>query len=174
MCGCCFHGDKSDLDKDANKWHDKRKEMRFTSAQGGPLLLALTSEITHAVDSKRNKTNHRRSCQLCASLTEHGEVDHVLPVSRRKGGVLADVGGLVGQLQVGEHDGGVLQRGGAVANRRLLEAHPLLEGRQDGHAERRVGDGHVLLGAVEELLPGDLGDLDGRVAVAEDAAQFHL
>lgn len=174
MCGCCFHGDKSDLDKDANKWHDKRKEMRFTSAQGGPFLLALTSEITHAVDSKRNKTNHRRSCQLCASLTEHGEVDHVLPVSRRKGGVLADVGGLVGQLQVGEHDGGVLQRGGAVANRRLLEAHPLLEGRQDGHAERRVGDGHVLLGAVEELLPGDLGDLDGRVAVAEDAAQFHL
>lgn len=55
MCGCCFHGDKSDLDKDANKWHDKRKEMRFTSAQGGPFLLALTSEITHAVDSKRNK-----------------------------------------------------------------------------------------------------------------------
>lgn len=56
----------------------------------------------------------------------------------------------------------------------MLEADPLLEGREDRHAEGRVGDGHVLLGAVEELLPGHLGDLDRRVAVDEDAAQFHL
>lgn len=51
MCSCCFHGDKSDLDKeDANKWHDNQKEIGFTSAQGASVL-ALTSEITHAVDS---------------------------------------------------------------------------------------------------------------------------
>ncbi len=61
-----------------------------------------------------------------------------------------------------------------MAHRRLLEADPLLEGRQHGHAEGRVGYGHVLFGAVEELLPGDLRDLDWRVAVDENAAQFHL
>lgn len=107
-------------------------------------------------------------------LTENSEVDRVLAVPRGKRGVLADVGGVVGQLQAGEHDGGVLQRGRAVADSCLLEAHALLEGRQDGHAEGRVGYGHVLLGAVEDLLPGDLGDLNRRVAVDEDAAQLHL
>lgn len=106
--------------------------------------------------------------------TEHGEVDHVLPVASRKRGILADVGSFVRKLQVGEHDGGVFQRGRTMANRRLLEADALLEGLQDGHAEGRVGYGHVLFGAIEELLPGDLGDLDWRVAVDENAAQLHL
>lgn len=106
--------------------------------------------------------------------SKYSEVDHVLPIACRKRGVLADVGSLVRQLQVGEHDGGVLQRGRAMTNRRLLEADPLLEGRQHGHAQCRVGDGHVLLGAVEELLPGDLRDLYRRVAVDENAAQLHL
>lgn len=61
-----------------------------------------------------------------------------------------------------------------MTDRRLLEGDPLFEGRQDGHAEGRVGGGHVLLGAIEELLPGDLGDLDWWVAVDENAAQLHL
>ena len=124
--------------------------------------------------NSRSLTFHSHLYSYLHVLTEDGEVHHVLPVARRKRGVLADVGSFVRQLQVGEHDGGVLQRGRAVAHRGLLEAHPLLEGRQHGHAERRVGDGHVLLGAVQELLPGDLRDLHRRVAVAEDAAQLHL
>lgn len=107
-------------------------------------------------------------------LTIHSQVDHVLPVACRKGGVLADVGGLIRQLQVGEHDGGVFQRGRTVTDRRVLEADPLLEGLQHRHTQGRVGDGDVLFGAVKELLPGDLGDLDRRVAVAENAAQLHL
>lgn len=111
---------------------------------------------------------------ISIALTKYSEVDHVLPVSRGKRGVLADVGSFVRQLQAGEHDGGVLQQGHVVADRRLLEGDALLEGRQDGHAEGRVGYGHVLLGAVEEFLPGDLGDLNRRVAVDEDAAQLNL
>lgn len=107
-------------------------------------------------------------------LTIHSQVDHVLPVPCRKRGVLADVGCFIRQLQVGEHDGGVLQRGHLVAHGGLLEAHPLPEGGQNRHAQNRVDDGHVLLGAVEQLLPGDLGDLDRRVAVDENAAQLHL
>lgn len=106
-------------------------------------------------------------------LTKHSEVDHVLPVARRKRGVLADVGRLVGQLQVGEHNGGVLHLV-ALESSRLLEAHTLLEGRQDGDAQGRVGGGDVMLGAVGQLLPGDLGDLHRRIAIDEDAAQFHL
>lgn len=61
-----------------------------------------------------------------------------------------------------------------MTNRRLLEADPLLEGRQHRDTEGGVGDGHILFGAVEEFLPGDLRDLDWRVAVDENAAQFHL
>lgn len=108
------------------------------------------------------------------ALTKHRQVDHVLPVACREGGVFADIGSFVGQLQAGEDDGGVLQRGGAVSNGRLLEADPLLEGWKDGHSEGRVGNGHILFGAVEELLPGHLRDLDWWVAVDEDAAEFHL
>lgn len=108
------------------------------------------------------------------ALTKHRQVDHVLPVACGKGGVFADIGGFVRQLQAGEDDGGVLQRGGAVSNGRLLEADPLFEGWKDGHPEGRVGNGHILFGAVEELLPGHLRDLDWWVAVDEDAAEFHL
>lgn len=111
---------------------------------------------------------------ICCVLTKHCQVDHVLAVACRKGGVFADIRGFVWQLQAGEHDGGVLQRRRAVANGRLLEADPLFEGRKDRHSEGRVGDGHILFGAVEELLPGHLRDLDWWVTVDEDAAEFHL
>lgn len=57
-----------------------------------------------------------------------------------------------------------------MTNRCLLEADPLLEGWQDRHTEGRVGYGHVLFGAIEELLPGDLRDLDWWAAVDENAA----
>lgn len=108
------------------------------------------------------------------TLTVNGEVDCVLAVASWEGGVLADVGGLIRQPQVGEGDGGVLKGGRRAPHSRVLEAHALLEGRQHGHTESRVGNGHILLGAIDELLPGDLGDLHWGVTVHKLAAEVNL
>lgn len=61
-----------------------------------------------------------------------------------------------------------------MTNSCMFEADPLLEGRQHRHTQGRVGDGHILFGAIEKLLPGYLGDLDWWITVAENAAQLHL
>lgn len=100
---------------------------------------------------------------LRSSLTVDGEVDGVLPVPRWERGVLADVGGLVGQPQRGEGDGGVLQRGRPPPHGAALERHAVPVGRRHRHAQCGIDDGHVLLGAVDQLLPGDL-DGGGRRA----------
>lgn len=93
---------------------------------------------------------------LSSSLTVDSQVDGVLPVPRRERGVLADVCGLVGQPQRGEGDGGVLQSGRAPPHRAALERHAVPVGRRHRHAQRGIDDGHVLLGAVDQFLPGHL------------------
>lgn len=158
---------KEEENKQNKKRETKRTKitfLRFRSEQNAIILSELSNYRIQITDNLQHRT----------VLTKYSEVDHVLPVARGKSSVLADVGGFIGQLQVGEHDGGVFQRRHTVTNCRLLEGDPLLEGGQDRHAESRVGYGHILLGAIEELLPGDLRDLDRRVTVDENAAQFHL
>lgn len=101
-------------------------------------------------------------------LTQHGEVELILPVAAGESRKLADVDPFVIQLQSQEADGAILG-GGA------LEEHPLLVGGQDGDTHVGVEDGHVLLGAVGGLLPRDLRDLHiGGVGVGEAAMQDHV
>lgn len=75
----------------------------------------------------------------------------VFPVASREGGKLTDVDPFIVQLEVGQLDGPIGD-GGA------LEDHSLLIGGQDGDPHDGVVDGHVLLGAITGLLPGDLSD----------------
>ncbi|KAF3840821.1 hypothetical protein F7725_006683 [Dissostichus mawsoni] len=68
-------------------------------------------------------------------------------------GVFTDVGGLVGEAERGEGDGGVFQRRSPPPHCSVLECDSVPEGRGHGHAQQGVGDGHVLLGAIHQLLP---------------------
>lgn len=113
-----------------------------------------------------------RRCQ-CGDPTKDSQVDHILPVACWEGGVLADVGRFVRQPQVVEHNGGVFERRrGPLAHGGVLEAHTLFERGQNRYTQGRVSGGHVLLGAVYQLLPGDLRDLYWWLAVDEETAQL--
>lgn len=85
--------------------------------------------------------------------TVNREVDGVFPVPRRERGVFADVGGLVGQAQRREGDGGVLQIRSPPPHRAVLEGYTVPVRRGHRHTQGGVGDRHVLLAAVDQLLP---------------------
>lgn len=58
MCSYCFHGVKSDLDKEENKQNDNQKELRLDSQDLDlyrVLLFYLNFQITGDVDSNRIK-----------------------------------------------------------------------------------------------------------------------
>lgn len=112
------------------------------------------------------------NCQ-CGDLTKDGEVDHILPVACREGGVLADVGRFIRQPQAGEHNGGILKRRrGPLAHSRVLEAHTVFERRQHRDSQGWVGGGNILFGAIYQLLPGDLRDLHWWLPVDKETSQL--
>lgn len=100
-------------------------------------------------------------------LTHHSEIELALSIASREGGKLADVDTLIFQLQMGEADGTISERG-------PKEFHALTVGNQHRDTHGWVVDGHILLGAIGGLLPRDLGDLHPRQWIGETAVQHHI
>lgn len=86
------------------------------------------------------------------------------PVAGREGGKLTDVNSLILQLEPRELNG-------AIFEGRVPESHPFFVGWKDGDPHGGVVDGHILLGAVGDLLPRDLRDLHIGERVGEAAVQ---
>jgi len=100
--------------------------------------------------------------QLCytppPALTVDCEVHSVLSVPCRKRGVFTDVGGLIREPERGEADGCVFQSWSSPPHCCVLKGDAVPVGRGHGHAQRRIGYRHVLLGAVHQFLPCYLKD----------------
>lgn len=86
-------------------------------------------------------------------ITVDSEVYSVLSVPCRERGVFADVRGLVREAERGECDGGVFKGRSSSLHRCILEGDTIPEGRGHRHTQGRVGDGHILLGAIHQFLP---------------------
>lgn len=99
---------------------------------------------------------HFKQFLFTSRLTIDSQVHHVLSVPRGERGVLADVGGLVRESKQGEGDGGVFQGRSSSPHRGVLEGDTVPVGRCHRHAQRWVGDRHVLLRAIDQFLPGYL------------------
>lgn len=111
----------------------------------------LTSSVTHESNNPPALHLKIRSSNIC--LTIHREVYSVLSVPCRERCVFTDVGGLVGEAEGREGDGGVFKSWSPPPHCCVLEGDTVPVGWGHRHTQGRIGDRHILLSAIHQFLP---------------------